>query len=74
MFSLLIVFTVYHQMASIGKESLPEYMKSVYMVFYETVNELAREAEKSQGRDTLNYARQAVCIIILKHYTYISFS
>ena len=46
-------------------KSLPEYMKLVYMVFYETVNELAREAEKSQGRDTLNYARQAVCIMIL---------
>jgi len=41
-------------------EWLPEYMKGVYMMLYETVNEIAREAEKSQGRDTLNYARQAV--------------
>lgn len=41
-------------------ERLPEYMKRVYMVFYETVNELAREAEKSQGRDTINYVRQAL--------------
>lgn len=40
-------------------ESLPEYMKGVYLVLYETVNEMAREAEKSQGRNTLNYARQA---------------
>nr|F2XFA6.1 RecName: Full=(R)-linalool synthase 1, chloroplastic; AltName: Full=Terpene synthase TPS-Lin 1; Short=PsTPS-Lin-1; Flags: Precursor [Picea sitchensis]ADZ45501.1 (-)-linalool synthase [Picea sitchensis] len=38
---------------------LPEYMKGVYMMLYETVNEMAREADKSQGRDTLNYARQA---------------
>nr|AFJ73582.1 2-methyl-3-buten-2-ol synthase [Picea abies] len=41
-------------------EWLPEYMKGVYMMLYETVNEMAREAEKSQGRDTLNYARQAL--------------
>lgn len=41
-------------------EWLPEYMKVVYMVLYETVNEMAREAEKSQGRDTLNYARKAL--------------
>nr|ABA86247.1 (-)-linalool-like synthase [Picea sitchensis] len=41
-------------------EGLPEYMKGVYMMFYETVNEMAREAEKCQGRDTLNYARQAL--------------
>eukprot|EP00253_Pinus_taeda_P018318 PITA_18318 len=41
-------------------EWLPEYMKGVYMVLYETVNEMAGEAEKSQGRDTLNYARNAL--------------
>eukprot|EP00253_Pinus_taeda_P036041 PITA_36041 len=41
-------------------ECLPEYMKGVYMVLYETVNEMAGEAEKSQGRDTLNYARKAL--------------
>jgi len=38
-------------------ECLPEYMKGVYMVFYECVNQMAREAEKTQGRDTLSYAR-----------------
>nr|Q948Z0.1 RecName: Full=Camphene synthase, chloroplastic; AltName: Full=(-)-(1S,4R)-camphene synthase; AltName: Full=Agg-cam; Flags: Precursor [Abies grandis]AAB70707.1 (-)-camphene synthase [Abies grandis] len=40
-------------------ECLPEYMKGVYMMVYHTVNEMARVAEKAQGRDTLNYARQA---------------
>jgi hypothetical protein len=48
-------------------EGIPEYMKGVYMMFYETVNEMAQEAEKYQGRDTLNYARQVVCTIIIKH-------
>nr|Q9M7D0.1 RecName: Full=Terpinolene synthase, chloroplastic; AltName: Full=Aggteo; Flags: Precursor [Abies grandis]AAF61454.1 terpinolene synthase [Abies grandis] len=38
---------------------LPEYMKGLYMVVYETVNEIAREADKSQGRETLNDARRA---------------
>lgn len=41
-------------------ECLPQYMKGVYMVLYDTVNEMVREAEKSQGWDTLNYARQAL--------------
>nr|ADU85930.1 (+)-sabinene synthase [Picea sitchensis] len=41
-------------------ECLPEYMKGVYIILYETVNEMAREARKSQGRDTLNYARLAL--------------
>nr|AFJ73560.1 2-methyl-3-buten-2-ol synthase [Pinus pseudostrobus var. apulcensis] len=45
-------------------EWLPEYMKGVYMVLYETVNEMAGEAEKSQGRDTLNYARNALEVYI----------
>nr|AAX07264.1 terpinolene synthase [Pseudotsuga menziesii] len=40
-------------------ECLPQYMKGVYMVLYDTVNEMACEALKSQGWDTLNYARQA---------------
>nr|O24474.1 RecName: Full=Myrcene synthase, chloroplastic; AltName: Full=Aggmyr; Flags: Precursor [Abies grandis]AAB71084.1 myrcene synthase [Abies grandis] len=40
-------------------EHLPEYMKCVYMVVFETVNELTREAEKTQGRNTLNYVRKA---------------
>lgn len=41
-------------------ECLPEYMKGVYMVLYETVNEMAKEAQKSQRRDTLGYVRQAL--------------
>nr|Q84SM8.1 RecName: Full=Carene synthase, chloroplastic; Short=PaJF67; Short=PaTPS-3car; AltName: Full=(+)-car-3-ene synthase; AltName: Full=3-carene cyclase; Flags: Precursor [Picea abies]AAO73863.1 (+)-3-carene synthase [Picea abies] len=41
-------------------ECLPEYMKGVYTVLYETVNEMAQEAQKSQGRDTLSYVRQAL--------------
>nr|Q20HU7.1 RecName: Full=(-)-limonene synthase, chloroplastic; Short=PsTPS-Lim; Flags: Precursor [Picea sitchensis]ABA86248.1 (-)-limonene synthase [Picea sitchensis] len=40
-------------------ESLPDYMKGVYMVLYEALTEMAQEAEKTQGRDTLNYARKA---------------
>lgn len=40
-------------------EHLPEYMKGVYMAVLETVNELAQEAEKTQGRNTLNYVRKA---------------
>ena len=41
-----------------ASECLPEYMKGIYMAFYECVNELARQAEKTQGRDTLDYARK----------------
>nr|UMW72399.1 putative (+)-alpha pinene synthase [Pinus nigra subsp. laricio]UMW72406.1 putative (+)-alpha pinene synthase [Pinus nigra subsp. laricio] len=40
-------------------DSLPEYMKGVYMAVYDTVNEMAKNAEKVQGRDTINYVRQA---------------
>jgi len=40
-------------------ECLPEYMKAVYMIVYNTVNEMSQEADKAQGRDTLNYCRQA---------------
>jgi hypothetical protein len=47
-------------------ECLPEYMKGVYMAVYDTINEMAQEAEKVQGRDTVNYVRQAVWTI-LKH-------
>nr|Q84KL5.1 RecName: Full=Alpha-farnesene synthase [Pinus taeda]AAO61226.1 alpha-farnesene synthase [Pinus taeda] len=39
-------------------ECLPEYMKGVYMAFYDCVNEMARQAEKTQGWDTLDYARK----------------
>jgi len=49
-------------------ECLPKYMKGVYIDLYETVNELAREAHNSQGRDTLNYARQAVWKIVNNAY------
>ena len=31
---------------------------------YDTINEMAGEAQNAQGRDTLNYAREAVCTII----------
>nr|Q9M7D1.1 RecName: Full=Beta-phellandrene synthase, chloroplastic; AltName: Full=(-)-(4S)-beta-phellandrene synthase; AltName: Full=Agg-Bphe; Flags: Precursor [Abies grandis]AAF61453.1 beta-phellandrene synthase [Abies grandis] len=41
------------------KERLPEYMKEIYMALYEALTDMAREAEKTQGRDTLNYARKA---------------
>ena len=57
-------------------ERLPEYMKGLYMVVFETVNELAQEAEKTQGRDTLSYVRKAVWTIRIIHrniYSYISF-
>ncbi|XP_059072447.1 alpha pinene synthase, chloroplastic isoform X1 [Cryptomeria japonica] len=37
---------------------LPEYMKVVFMAFYEIVNEMVEEATKTQGRDTLDYARK----------------
>eukprot|EP00253_Pinus_taeda_P034166 PITA_34166 len=39
-------------------EWLLEYMKGLYMVLYKNVDEMAREAKKSQGRDTINYVRQ----------------
>jgi len=45
--------------ASSSIECLPEYMKGVYMALYDSVNEMARDAEKCQGRDTLNYVRGA---------------
>uniref|UniRef100_A0A0D6QR21 Uncharacterized protein n=1 Tax=Araucaria cunninghamii TaxID=56994 RepID=A0A0D6QR21_ARACU len=37
---------------------LPEYMKIVFMALYDASNEMARWAEKTQGRDTLDYARK----------------
>nr|F2XFA1.1 RecName: Full=(-)-beta-phellandrene synthase 4, chloroplastic; AltName: Full=Terpene synthase TPS-Phel-4; Short=PsTPS-Phel-4; Flags: Precursor [Picea sitchensis]ADZ45503.1 (-)-beta-phellandrene synthase [Picea sitchensis] len=40
-------------------DCLPKYMKRMYMILYDMVNEMSREAETAQGRDTLNYARQA---------------
>ncbi|XP_059072438.1 alpha pinene synthase, chloroplastic-like [Cryptomeria japonica] len=38
-------------------DHLPEYMKVLYMALYETINEMDREAEKIQGRDTLTPSR-----------------
>ena len=52
------------------REWLPEYMKEVYMVLYETVNEMSRETKKSQGRDTINDARQAVWTISSDTYIF----
>nr|R9QMW5.1 RecName: Full=(-)-beta-pinene synthase 2, chloroplastic; AltName: Full=(-)-alpha-pinene synthase (-)betapin2, chloroplastic; AltName: Full=Terpene synthase (-)betapin2; Short=PbTPS-(-)betapin2; Flags: Precursor [Pinus banksiana]AFU73844.1 (-)-beta-pinene synthase [Pinus banksiana] len=40
-------------------DCLPQYMKGIYMMVYNTVNEMSAEAQKAQRRDTLNYARQA---------------
>ena len=45
-------------MGSSSIECLPEYMKGVYMGVYDTINEMAQEAEKVQGRDTVNYVFQ----------------
>ena len=49
-------------------DCLPQYMKGIYMMVYNTVNEMSAEAQKAQGRDTLKYARQAVW-----PHTFISF-
>nr|WAK98082.1 3-carene synthase [Thuja plicata] len=40
-------------------EGLPEFMKITFKAFDEGVRDMAREAEKTQGRDTLDYARKA---------------
>jgi hypothetical protein len=45
-------------------------MKEVYMVLYKTVNEMSRETEKSQGRDTINDDRQAVWTISSDTYIF----
>jgi hypothetical protein len=39
-------------------------MKGVYMAVYDTINEMSQEAEKVQGRDTVNYVRWAVWNIL----------
>ncbi|XP_059072891.1 alpha pinene synthase, chloroplastic-like [Cryptomeria japonica] len=39
-------------------EGLPEFMKLTFKAFDEGVRDMAQEAEKSQGRDTLDYARK----------------
>ena len=41
-------------------EGLPEFMKLTFKVFDEGLRDTAWEAEKTQGRDTLDYARKAV--------------
>lgn len=48
-------------------ECLPAYMKSVYMLLYQLVSEMARDTEETQGRDTLEYARKAWEAIIDAH-------
>jgi hypothetical protein len=53
-------------------ECLPDYMKGVYMAVYDTINEMAQEAERVQGRDTVNYVRQIVWTIIKHTFTNIS--
>nr|AIO10962.1 terpene synthase [Taiwania cryptomerioides] len=40
-------------------EQLPEYMKILYMVLYNGINEMDQEAEKIQGRDTLPNSKDA---------------
>ncbi|GLJ09955.1 hypothetical protein SUGI_0119070 [Cryptomeria japonica] len=40
-------------------EGLPEFMKVAFKAFDEGVRDMARDAEKTQGRDTLDYARKA---------------
>eukprot|EP01018_Ginkgo_biloba_P025775 Gb_27156 [translate_table: standard] len=40
-------------------ECLPEYMRICFRVLYQTVNELACQAQKTQGREMLNYIRRA---------------
>ncbi|XP_059078116.1 alpha pinene synthase, chloroplastic-like [Cryptomeria japonica] len=37
---------------------LPGYMKVVFITFYEMMNEMAQEAIKTQGRDTIDYSRK----------------
>ncbi|XP_059072449.1 alpha pinene synthase, chloroplastic-like isoform X2 [Cryptomeria japonica] len=45
-------------------EALPEFMKVAFKAFDEGVRSMAQEAEKTQERDKLNYARKAweICI------------
>eukprot|EP01018_Ginkgo_biloba_P025685 Gb_08213 [translate_table: standard] len=40
-------------------EGLPEYMRISFKVLYEAVNELASQAQNTQGREMLNYIRRA---------------
>ncbi|GLJ10690.1 hypothetical protein SUGI_0133180 [Cryptomeria japonica] len=40
-------------------EGLPEFMKLTFKAFDEGVRDMAQEAEKSQGKDTLDYVRKA---------------
>ncbi|KAH9307961.1 hypothetical protein KI387_035872, partial [Taxus chinensis] len=39
-------------------EGLPKFMKVTFKVFDEALRDMARDAEKTQGRDTLDYARK----------------
>ncbi|XP_057831923.2 alpha pinene synthase, chloroplastic [Cryptomeria japonica] len=40
-------------------DQLPDYMKIIYMVLYNGVNEMDQEAQKFQGRETLSHAKDA---------------
>eukprot|EP01018_Ginkgo_biloba_P025774 Gb_21998 [translate_table: standard] len=40
-------------------ECLPEYIRICFRVLYQTVNELACQAQKTQGREIINYIRRA---------------
>eukprot|EP01018_Ginkgo_biloba_P004093 Gb_39995 [translate_table: standard] len=40
-------------------ETLPDYMKLCYKVFYDIVHEVAWESEKAQGRELLGFFREA---------------
>eukprot|EP01018_Ginkgo_biloba_P026063 Gb_09324 [translate_table: standard] len=40
-------------------ERVPEYMRICFKALYEAVNELASQAQKTQGREMLNYIRRA---------------
>ncbi|XP_059071112.1 alpha pinene synthase, chloroplastic-like [Cryptomeria japonica] len=40
-------------------EGLPEFMKVAFKAFDEALRDMAEEAKKTQGRDTLDYARKA---------------
>nr|BAI53108.1 Terpinolene [Chamaecyparis obtusa] len=40
-------------------DQLPEYMKIIYMVLYDGINEMDQEAQKFQGREILSHAKDA---------------
>lgn len=40
-------------------DCLRDFMRGVYMAVYDNINEMAREAQKIQGRDTVSYVRKS---------------